>query len=354
MVKLCFQSQENHFDDHPQFLIPQLHPINPAVHSTCLSQVILATGVTRTIDHLKNMAESLSLNFQMLISMLLSLAVGTEQIGCSSFSPNLVEIENFYWMIILPKLQTPNETEHPKLMDNALKIFIAIWNATLETMLLQFCLILPHFLGAESIVVYSFAINDLDQSQKSRNNILLEQFGARKASLGIAYFNFRDNGITALPKLNLDFSSRDFSDLIPSMTSVDVQLPVHRILHDWVLQIRGHVSKPIVFISLVTWSEVLSRNFVLIDLFLHHDKVRVGWANMRATLDFAIWFSLVYKGFTIIGWNLLSALSSGAHDPYSLWGRNTNITFTRWTGVKQDRVEEKHLSNSLICLCSPK
>ncbi|KAM1001082.1 hypothetical protein FF1_007627 [Malus domestica] len=57
MVKLCFQSQENHFDDHPQFLIPQLHPINPAVHSTCLSQVILATGVTRTIDHLKNMAE---------------------------------------------------------------------------------------------------------------------------------------------------------------------------------------------------------------------------------------------------------------------------------------------------------
>ncbi|XP_068304353.1 vacuolar cation/proton exchanger 3-like [Pyrus communis] len=129
MVKLCFQSQENHFHDHPQLLIPQLHPINPAVHSTCLPLVILAIGVTRTIirllekyanlkwhtdgnfrqeeeafavlirgyitDHLKNMAESLSLNFQMLISMVLSLAAGTEQIGCSSFSPNLVEIENF-------------------------------------------------------------------------------------------------------------------------------------------------------------------------------------------------------------------------------------------------------------------
>ncbi|KAM1503870.1 hypothetical protein PS1_000046 [Malus domestica] len=179
-------------------------------------------------------------------------------------------------MIILPKLQTPNETEHPKLMDNALKIFIAIWNATLETMILQFCLILPQFLGAESIVIYSFAINDLDQSQTSRNNILLEQFGARNASLGIAYFNFHDNGITGLPKLNLDFSSRYFSDLIPSMASVDVQLTVHRILHDWALQIRGHASKPIVFISLFTWSEVLSRNFVPIDLFLHHDKVRVA------------------------------------------------------------------------------
>ncbi|KAM1007591.1 hypothetical protein ACFX13_004208 [Malus domestica] len=183
MVKLCFRSQENHFDDRPQFLIPQLHPINPAVHSTCLPKVILATGITRTIirllekyanlkwftngnfrqeeeafavlirgyitDTLKNMVESLSLNFQMLISMVLSLAVGTEQIDCSSFSPNLVEIENFYWMIILPKLQTSNETEHPKLMDNALKIFIAIRNATLETMILQFCLTLPQFLGAE-------------------------------------------------------------------------------------------------------------------------------------------------------------------------------------------------------------
>lgn len=29
---------------------------------------------------------------------------------------------------------------------------------------------------------------------------------------------------------------------------------------------------------------------------------------MRATLDSATWFSLVYKGFTIIGWNLLTTL----------------------------------------------
>lgn len=48
-----------------------------------------------------------------------------------------------------------------------------------------------------------------------------------------------------LHKLNLDFSSRYFSDLIPSMASVDVQFTVHRILHDWALQIRGHASNPI-------------------------------------------------------------------------------------------------------------
>ncbi|TQD69106.1 hypothetical protein C1H46_045360 [Malus baccata] len=42
--------------------------------------------------------------------------------------------------------------------------------------------------------------------------------------------------------------------------------------------------------------------------------------------------------------------SFGEHDQYSLWGRNTTITFTRWTGVKQHRVEEKCLSDSLIHL----
>ncbi|CAN6712677.1 unnamed protein product [Malus baccata var. baccata] len=99
-------------------------------------------------------------------------------------------------MIILPKLQSPHATEHPMLMDNALKIFIEIWNATLETMILR----------AESIVMHSFAINDLDQSQKSKHNIFLEQFGARKASLGLAYFNFHDNGITALLQFNLAIS----------------------------------------------------------------------------------------------------------------------------------------------------
>ncbi|KAB2619748.1 hypothetical protein D8674_040001 [Pyrus ussuriensis x Pyrus communis] len=145
-------------------------------------------------DPLQIMAESLSLNFQKLISMVFSLAVGTEQIGCSSFSPNLVKIETFYWMIILPKLQSPQATEHPMLMDNALKIFKAIWNATLETMILQCFLTLPQFLSAESIVVHSFAINDLAQSHKSQHNILLEQFGARQASLDLAYFNFHDNG----------------------------------------------------------------------------------------------------------------------------------------------------------------
>ncbi|TQD69433.1 hypothetical protein C1H46_045034 [Malus baccata] len=153
-------------------------------------------------DPLQIMAESLFLIFQELISMVLSLAVGPEQIGCSSFSPNLAAIENFYWMLILPKLQSPHATEHPMLMDNALKFFIAIWNTTLETMILQFSLTLPPFLSAESPVVHSFAINDLDQSHQSKHNILLEQFGARKASLGLAYFNFHDNGITALLLFN--------------------------------------------------------------------------------------------------------------------------------------------------------
>ncbi|KAM1561067.1 hypothetical protein ACFX1Z_004236 [Malus domestica] len=112
------------------------------------------------------------------------------------------------------------------------------------------------------------------------------------------------------------------------MASVDVQLPVHRILHDWALQIRGHVSKPIVFISLFTWSEVLSRNFVPTDLFLHHDKVIVAWENMRATLDSAIWFSLVYKGFTIIGWNHLPALVQ-AHMIHILYGERIQTLLSR-------------------------
>ncbi|KAM1007592.1 hypothetical protein ACFX13_004209 [Malus domestica] len=112
------------------------------------------------------------------------------------------------------------------------------------------------------------------------------------------------------------------------MASVDVQLPVHRILHDWALQIRGHASKPIVFISLFTWSEVLSRNFVPTDLFLHHDKVIVAWENMRATLDSAIWFSLVYKGFTIIGWNHLPALVQ-AHMIHILYGERIQTLLSR-------------------------
>ncbi|TQD72983.1 hypothetical protein C1H46_041498 [Malus baccata] len=61
MEKLCFQSQSNHFDDHPQFLIPLLHPINLAVHPTCLPQVILATGVTRTIIRLLEKSANLKL-----------------------------------------------------------------------------------------------------------------------------------------------------------------------------------------------------------------------------------------------------------------------------------------------------
>ena len=163
-------------------------------------------------DPFQIMAESLSLTFQKLLSMFLSLAVGTEQIGYSSFSPNLVEIENFYWMIILPMLQSPQVTEHLMLMDNALNIFIAIWNATLETMILQFSLILSQLLSAESTVVHSFVINDLAPSQKSKHNILLEQFGARhrQASLGLAYFNFHDNGITALLQFNLPISFLSF------------------------------------------------------------------------------------------------------------------------------------------------
>lgn len=63
---------------------------------------------------------------------------------------------------------------------------------------------------------------------------------------------------------------------------------------------------------------MLNKIFVPTDIFLHHDKVRVAWANMRTTLDSAIWLSLVYKGFTIIGWNLLPALVPGhmVHIPY--------------------------------------
>ncbi|KAM0991565.1 hypothetical protein ACFX2C_009931 [Malus domestica] len=109
-------------------------------------------------------------------------------------------------MLILPTLLSPHATEHPMLMDHALEIFIAIWNATLETMILQFSLTLPQFLSVKSTVMHSFAINDLDQSQKSKHNILLEHFGARKASLGLAYFNFHDNGITALLQFNLAIS----------------------------------------------------------------------------------------------------------------------------------------------------
>ncbi|KAM2482075.1 hypothetical protein ACFX1W_039886 [Malus domestica] len=42
-LMLCFKFQENHFKVHPQFLVLQLHPINPAMHPTCLPPQLLAT-----------------------------------------------------------------------------------------------------------------------------------------------------------------------------------------------------------------------------------------------------------------------------------------------------------------------
>ncbi|KAM1306536.1 hypothetical protein ACFX2H_008911 [Malus domestica] len=46
-IKLMLSSkfQENHFKVHPHFLVPQLHPINPAIHSTCLQPQRLATRI---------------------------------------------------------------------------------------------------------------------------------------------------------------------------------------------------------------------------------------------------------------------------------------------------------------------
>ncbi|TQE03395.1 hypothetical protein C1H46_010960 [Malus baccata] len=42
-LMICFKFQENHFKVHPQFLVLQLHPINPAMHPTCLPPQLLAT-----------------------------------------------------------------------------------------------------------------------------------------------------------------------------------------------------------------------------------------------------------------------------------------------------------------------
>ncbi|KAM1443381.1 hypothetical protein ACFX2I_039666 [Malus domestica] len=44
-LMLCFKFQENHFKVHRQFLVMQLHPINPAVHPTRLPPQLLATAV---------------------------------------------------------------------------------------------------------------------------------------------------------------------------------------------------------------------------------------------------------------------------------------------------------------------
>ncbi|KAM2000629.1 hypothetical protein ACFXTI_007485 [Malus domestica] len=49
---------------------------------------------------------------------------------------------------------------------------------------------------------------------------------------------------------------------------------------------------------------------------------------MRATLDFAIWFPLVYKGFTIISWNLLYALVP-AHMIHILYGEGIQTLLSR-------------------------
>ncbi|KAM1369157.1 hypothetical protein ACFX14_039672 [Malus domestica] len=42
-LMICFKFQENYFKVHPQFLVLQLHPINPSVHPTCLAPQLLAT-----------------------------------------------------------------------------------------------------------------------------------------------------------------------------------------------------------------------------------------------------------------------------------------------------------------------
>ncbi|KAM1041096.1 hypothetical protein ACFX13_031060 [Malus domestica] len=82
---------------------------------------------------------------------------------------------------------------------------------------------------------------------------------------------------------------------------------MHNWLNENVLHVATWVGEAIVFLSLHIWNEILRSNFVLVDHFHHRGIWRVTLANIRTALDSAIWFS-VYKGFTIIGWNLFTAL----------------------------------------------
>ncbi|KAM0958349.1 hypothetical protein EV1_023421 [Malus domestica] len=100
--------------------------------------------------------------------------------------------------------------------------------------------------------------------------------------------------------------------------SVGMITPVAATLHYWlnvdVVFVAKWVGKQKVFIPLFTWSEVLSRNFVLADLFHYHDKARVTSGNMRDILDFGRWFSLVYMEFITNGWKFYSVRHEWDHN----------------------------------------
>ncbi|KAB2594892.1 hypothetical protein D8674_030342 [Pyrus ussuriensis x Pyrus communis] len=109
---------------------------------------------------------------------------------------------------------------------------------------------------------------------------------------------------------------RYFSGPATSMSPTHVQPPVTTFVHGLVFHLRKHeldnvsvgmitqVAATFPFLSLFTWSDVLSRNFVVADLFYHHAKVRVTLANMRAILEFGRWFSLVHTEIIINDWKL--------------------------------------------------
>ncbi|RXI01419.1 hypothetical protein DVH24_014768 [Malus domestica] len=97
-----------------------------------------------------------------------------------------------------------------------------------------------------------------------------------------------------------------FSGPTTSMSPTHVQPPVTTFVHGLLFHLHKHeldnvsvgmitqVAATLIFVSLFTWSEVLSRTFVVADLFCHHAKVQVPLANMRAILEFGRWFSGVY------------------------------------------------------------
>ncbi|KAM2975633.1 hypothetical protein FF1_001774 [Malus domestica] len=55
-MMLCSKHQANHCDKYPQFLIPQLHFINHALHVTCLLQVMQNEEATATCESVFDMS----------------------------------------------------------------------------------------------------------------------------------------------------------------------------------------------------------------------------------------------------------------------------------------------------------
>ncbi|CAN6688271.1 unnamed protein product [Malus baccata var. baccata] len=114
----------------------------------------------------------------------------------------------------------------------------------------------------------------------------------------------------------LPFTGMYFSGPTTSMSPTHVQPPVTTFVHGLLFHLHKHeldnvsvgmitqVAATLIFVSLFTWSEVLSRTFVVADLFCHHAKVQVPLANMRAILEFGRWFSRVYMEIITNGWKL--------------------------------------------------